>query len=94
MYMVPVSFDWDEGNKDKNWIKHRVAIKEAEQVFFNQPKVIWRDEKHSGSEKRYIILGQTDMKRKLHVVYALRGENIRVISARDQNRKERRHYEN
>jgi uncharacterized DUF497 family protein len=39
-------------------------------------------------------LGQTDEGRCLYVVFTLRRENslIRVISARDMNRKERRHY--
>ena len=94
MYMAPVSFDWNEGNKEKNWIKHRVTIKETEQVFFNNPRIIWKDDKHSTLEERYIILGKTNMKRHLHIVYVVREEKIRVISARDQNKKERRFYEN
>ena len=57
--MAPVSFDWNEGNKEKNWIKHRVTIKETEQVFFNNPRIIWKDDKHSTLEERYIILGKT-----------------------------------
>ena len=32
-----VGFDWDEGNKQKNWEKHQVDFRECEEVFFNQP---------------------------------------------------------
>ena len=94
MYMEPVSFDWDEGNREKNCIKHRVTTQESEQVFFHDPKIIWKDETHTTIEERYIILGETTMKRRLHVVYMIRDEKIRIISARDQSKKERRLYEN
>jgi len=33
-------FQWDEGNSEKNWITHKVARGEAEQVFFNRPLVV------------------------------------------------------
>ena len=33
-------FQWDEGNADKNWIKHRVSPREAEEMFFNEPLVV------------------------------------------------------
>jgi len=32
-------FEWDEGNKDKNWIKHKVSNSECEEIFFNQPLI-------------------------------------------------------
>jgi len=85
-------FDWDEGNLDKNWEKHRVAFWEAEEVFFNQPLVVAFDPGHSGLEDRYYCLGRADAGRLLFVVFTLRGSLIRVISARDMNRKERRIY--
>ena len=30
-------FEWDDGNSEKNWIRHRVSRQECEQVFFNRP---------------------------------------------------------
>ena len=30
-----IGFDWDEGNINKNWIRHQVKRNESEQVFFN-----------------------------------------------------------
>jgi len=82
-------FDWDKGNSEKNWILHQVNKSECEQVFFNKPIVIGEDIKHSTSEKRWFLLGQTDLKRLLFIVFTLRGNLIRVISARDMNKKER-----
>jgi uncharacterized DUF497 family protein len=86
-------FEWDEGNADKNWDKHRVSRSEVEQVFFNLPLVVREDPAHSHTEKRSWALGQTDTGRRLFVVYTLRGELIRVISARDMTPRERRAYE-
>ena len=87
-----IGFQWDEGNSEKNWILHQVGRSECEQVFFNEPLVIGDDEGHSQIEKRWFLLGQTDSKRLLFVVFTLRGKLIRVISARDMHKKERRIY--
>jgi len=87
-------FQWDEGNADKNWIRHRVSRSECEQVFFNRPLVVHGDRRHSDDEDRFFALGHTDTGRLLFVVFTLRGELIRVISARDMTPKERRKYEN
>ncbi len=86
-------FQWDEGNAEKNWIKHRVSDSESERVFFNRPLVVAEDEKHSEIERRYYALGHTDGGRSLFVVFTIRSDLIRVISARDMNRRERRLYD-
>lgn len=86
-------FQWDDGNADKNWIRHRVSRSECEQVFFNRPFVVHEDRPHSGQEDRFYALGHTDTGRLLFVVFTLRGDLIRVISARDMTPKERRKYE-
>ena len=83
-------FEWDEGNSEKNWGKHQVAHSECEQVFFNLPFVVSDDLKHSQDEPRYFALGQTDRGRKLFVVFTIRSGLVRVISARDMNRTEKR----
>ncbi|MFH0823619.1 MAG: BrnT family toxin [Pseudomonadota bacterium] len=85
-------FEWNEGNSDKNWVKHRVSRTECEQVFFNVPLVVRGDPKHSHSEDRYFALGKTDSGRGLFVVFTIRDDSIRVISARDMNRREKRIY--
>lgn len=93
MYNGMEGFNWDEGNKTKNWIEHKVTIKECEEIFFNRPTVEYKDVKHSLKENRFGILGKTDKGRKLHVIFTVRAGKIRVISARDQNKKERKYYE-
>ena len=85
-------FDWDDGNIDKNWISHQVSNSECEEIFFNLPLLLADDTKHSQDEKRYYVLGQTNARRWLFIAFTVRENKIRVISARDMNRKEERVY--
>jgi uncharacterized DUF497 family protein len=87
-------FEWDEANADKNWRRHRVTRAECEQVFFNRPFMAAEDTEHSVREPRFYALGQTDARRRLFLVFTIRGEMIRVISARDMSRRERKEYHN
>ena len=84
-----VGFEWDEGNDTKNWKKHNVNNEECQEVFFNQPLLVFYDDSHSEIEERYYILGRTNSARELFVVFTVRGALIRVSSARDQTRAER-----
>ena len=88
-------FDWDAGNARKSANKHGVSQAEAEQVFFNDPLLVFADSIHSVDERRLHALGRTEAMRLLHVTFTLRndGRLIRVISARTMNRKERIRYE-
>ena len=85
-------FEWDAGNAEKNWRTHRVSQAESEQVFFNRPVVIAPDLAHSGTESRYAALGRTHAGRRLSVVFTIRDTLVRVISARDMSRRDRRLY--
>jgi len=85
-------FDWDEGNRDKNWLKHRVSNGECEEVIFNVPLLLAEDAKHSETEQRYLALGRTNGGRLLFISFVVRTDKIRVISARDMHRKERTVY--
>jgi uncharacterized DUF497 family protein len=88
-----VGFDWDDGNLDKNWRRHRVAWWECEEVFFNRPRPIFEDVAHSEREPRLFLLGQSNAGRWLFVSFTVRNDLIRPISARDMNARERRTYE-
>ena len=88
-----VGFQWDRGNIDKNLIKHNVENWESEQVFFNKPLLVLEDPKHSIPEKRWAAFGKTDADRFLIVIFTKGGDLIRVISARDMNKKERKFYD-
>lgn len=85
-------FEWDENNSSKNWTRHQVSQTEAEQVFLNRPIVIAGDLGHSTSEARYFAFGRTDAGRELTVVFTIRDNLLRVISARPMSRRERTSY--
>lgn len=85
-------FEWDQGNIRKNE-KHKVENKEAEEVFFDKEKVIFKDKFHSDKEDRFIVLGKTKKDRLLYIVFTKRGHKVRIISTRDINKKEAYLYE-
>jgi uncharacterized DUF497 family protein len=86
-------FEWDEGNRTKNWEAHSVSESECEQLFFNRPLIVRRDVGHSEAEVRFYVLGRTDASRLLFAVFTIRGDKVRVISARDMSRVERQRYQ-
>ena len=86
-------FEWDTGNAPKVLARHQVEPGECEQAFFREPFIVAVDEKHSRAEQRWHALGQTLADRNLYLVFTVRGTLIRVIAARDMNRKERSTYE-
>lgn len=85
-------FQWDKGNIEKNWLKHHILHIECEQIFFNELLIVADDSKHSQKEKRWFALGRTESERRLFVVFTIRKNLIRIISARDMNKKEKRKY--
>ncbi len=84
-------FEWDRWNIEKIKKKHNVEPYECEEMFFNE-LFIALDEGHSQKEERFFALGRTDSERLLFVVFTIRVGKVRIISARDMNRKERRIY--
>lgn len=88
-----ITFEWDAGNYHKSWRKHNVSIKEAEEIFNNEPFLMFDDIKHSASEKRYHAFGITNEGRKLCVSFTVRSHQVRIISARNMNQKERGLYD-
>ena len=90
---APITFDWDRGNIEKNWKRHNVHYRESEEAFFNKPLRIFPDKKHSKKERRILGLGVTNTNRKLTIIFTIREKTIRIISARDMNKKERTTYD-
>lgn len=89
----PISFDWDFGNILKNWEKHRVSQDECEQIFANAPIKFLFDKAHSQAEERFVAYGKTSENRYLAIFFTYRKLLVRVISARDQSKKEKKRYE-
>ena len=87
----PYHFEWDEGNREKNLIKHEVTLEECEEAFYDPHKRIFSTP-HDG-EERFLLLAKTSNERFLFLVFTMRKQKIRVISARDLNKKERGLYE-
>jgi len=88
-----VGFQWDNGNVDKNLIAHAVENWECEQVFFNEPLLVLNGPRHSAMKKRWATFGSTNGGRPLVVIFTRRANMIRIISARNMNRKEKIFYE-
>ncbi len=92
VFLRCIGFQWDEYNIEKNWDKHNVSSFECEEIFFNEPLIVADDAKHSEQEIRFYALGKTNRERQLMIVFTVRNNLIRVISARDMSKKERMEY--
>ncbi|MCE0522064.1 MAG: BrnT family toxin [Methylacidiphilales bacterium] len=86
-------FEWDDNKDRSNLLKHSVSFAEASTVFGDPNSITISDAAHSLAEARYVILGRSYTGKLMVVVHTERGENIRIISARAANRRERRTYE-
>lgn len=85
-------FEWDKGNLE-HIKKHKVNFKECEGVFSNKPLLISEDKKHSEIEERFEVLGITNQGRLIFLVFTIRNNRIRVVSARNQNKKEQKEFQ-
>lgn len=88
-----LTFEWDEGNSTKSWVKHKVSLKEQEQTFFDKNKRAFKDTEHSQAEARFLLFGKTKKGRKVIIAFTIRDEKIRCISARQMNKRELALYE-
>ena len=87
-----IQFVWDKGNEEKSKKSHSVEWCEGEEVFFNFPLYLSPDIKHSEHEERSFAFGHSHANRLLTIVFTIRQKKIRVISARDMNKRERKMY--
>ncbi|ACK68733.1 protein of unknown function DUF497 [Gloeothece citriformis PCC 7424] len=87
-----MSFEYDPQKAKTNQQKHGVSFAEAEMVFFD-PLAIHDLDPDSTTEERFIAVGMGNMGSLLVVVYTLRGDIIRLISARRATKQERKTYE-
>ncbi len=85
-------FQFDPTKAANNLRKHSVSFADAEGVFFD-PLAIHQEDPDAEGEERFIAVGLGSAGQILVVVYACRGDEIRVISARRATRREARDYE-
>jgi hypothetical protein len=90
---VALNFAWSSEKAARNLAKHGVSFKEAETVFGDPLGRIVTDPRHSEEEERYVLLGLSHRQRMLAVMFTERDEQVRIISARQATRRERRDYE-
>lgn len=85
-------FEWDKGNLE-HIKKHNIDYKECEETFLNKPLIVNVDETHSQTEERFRVYGQTNKSRFTFIIFTIRKDKIRVISARNQNKKEQKQFQ-
>ena len=86
-------FEWDPNKAKENLEIHGVSFDEAGIAFRDTLSLTIYDPLHSEEEDRFVLMGNSHKDRLLVVVHTVRGDNIRLISARKASKKERKHYE-
>lgn len=85
-------FEWDSRKAAANLRKHGVSFEEASTAFDDELAAYYPDTLRA---ERFILIGYSTRPRLLFVVYAeVKGDRIRIISARKATRREKAHYEN
>ena len=88
-----MELEWDEAKNTANVRKHGVSFEEAAAVFGDPLSDTFDDPDHSAEENRFITIGTSDRGRLLMVAHTDRQDRVRVISARELTKQERRNYE-
>jgi uncharacterized DUF497 family protein len=86
-----VIFDWNDTRDKDNIIKHGVSFYYAQHAFFDENRLIIKDEKHSATEERWFCIGRVE-DRVITVRFAYRNNVIRIFGAAEW-RKWRKFYE-
>ena len=86
-------FEWDPRKAVENARKHGVTFSEAMTAFSDPFGLTIHDPDHSLDEQRFLHLGSTRTGKIVVVAHVLRGDNVRIISARVATSTERRTYE-
>ena len=82
--------EWDNNKNEQNIRKHGISFETAALVFADEERIEYYDKLHSQDEDRYVVLGC--VQGILYVVYTMRKEAARLISARMETATERRIY--
>jgi uncharacterized DUF497 family protein len=88
-----VEFESDPKKAALNLKRHRVSFEEAASAFGDPLALTFPDPDHSVGEARWLLFGQSRLRRILVVVYTQRAARYRIISSRLATRRERNIYE-
>jgi len=89
--MEDENFGRDDDKAARNWRDHAVTFEMAHEVFRDPFAIEWEDLEQDPNEERYGVIGTVEG-RLLFVGYTMRGEKIRIITARKAEPYERRRY--
>lgn len=86
-------FEWDDNKAEANFVKHGIAFEEAVTVFADPYLLFTEDSSHSDREEREWAIGEAENNLILVIIFTMRDQNIRIISARKATKRERKNYE-
>lgn len=86
-----MKFEWDPKKNRSNVRKHGVNFADTTSVFFDDAALTIEDDCEYG-EQRFVSIGMDSFARLLVVVYSMRENNIRIISARKATKNESKAY--
>ena len=90
---MALRFSWDPQKAAANLRKHGVLFADAATAFGDPLSITIPDPDHSADEERFLLVGLTATGRLVVVAHSERGNDIRLISAREATRRERESYE-
>jgi uncharacterized DUF497 family protein len=84
-------FIWDESKNSSNFEKHKIDFHFASKIFFDNKRIEWENNRNDYGEIRFITIGKI-LNVIITVVYTLRNNTIRMISARTAKKQEKNLY--
>ncbi|MBQ9868845.1 MAG: BrnT family toxin [Ruminococcus sp.] len=93
--MDSLKFEWDEDKNELNKQKHKISFETAKEVFYDELAILFDDPDHSIGEERFLIMGMLKSSKICIVSHCYRDKEnvIRIISAREATKPEKRFYE-
>src|SRR5436190_14670018 len=86
-------FEWDHAKAQQNLSRHGLSFEEAATIFDDPSILSLPDDFHSEEEDRNLSFGLSQAGRLLAMAWTLRGDTIRIISARSATPREQTRYE-
>ncbi|MEI6747476.1 MAG: BrnT family toxin [Methylococcaceae bacterium] len=86
-----MKIEFDSKKAAINLAKHGVSFEEAQSCLLDTEALVFEDNDCVG-ENRWVLLGMSNKARLLIVIYTVRAESVRLISARKPTKKEVKNY--
>lgn len=86
-----MNFEWDEKKRAQNLEKHGIDFVDCVKLFEENAEVLTFPSSFK-NEPRYLTIGDIDLDAHVTVVWTMREDRIRIISARSSRREERKRH--